>query len=333
MKCAAVNMRSSSVCPVRFSTVASNHAGVRGSKNETSQAGRPATETVPRTCAFETPTQKGTGSVIGPDCDDSTHRPSGVERSQRRAPITIPPPSPRMLYDARSGAATRQSLVCRLVESAASRSTYASERRDRQTRPARAMIAVPSARRPDRRQCDAPTRRGRTTDDDERDRVWAPRRRNRRAVAPGTAGSSHPAHAARREDDPEPRDPVLVAVEHRGLELKRAAPRDDAEGKDVGSSFAREDDSPGRGCREARGGRLDFRERHAAARRASERVVQHADDGPDREQSHCDRGQTPDPSSRGQRPATVPQHAHLPSIIRPRRVAEPRPMMSALAVG
>ncbi len=107
MKCAVVIICSFSVRDVRFSIATWNQAGVRGSKNETSQTGWPATVPLPTHVGVPQP---------GPE----RHR----LRDRRRLPRLDPPsagrPVPALAADddaavaaahlvgARSGAPTRQ---------------------------------------------------------------------------------------------------------------------------------------------------------------------------------------------------------------------------------
>src|SRR5579864_2404872 len=114
MKCDAAIIRESSVKYVPRSIVTVNHAGVPGSKNEMRQAGRPPTVVLPRTCASVTWTQPGTGCVNGL-CGDMTHFLLVGERSQRRAPTTMPAQPPTTWYATRSGAWTRHALRAECV--------------------------------------------------------------------------------------------------------------------------------------------------------------------------------------------------------------------------
>src|SRR6516225_10155386 len=64
MKCATAVMSSTIVRPVDFSTLASNQAGVSGSKNETTHTGLPPTVSSPSTRALLTDAQNGCGCAV-----------------------------------------------------------------------------------------------------------------------------------------------------------------------------------------------------------------------------------------------------------------------------
>ena len=103
MKCATAIMSSSSVCPVALSIRARNHAGVVGSKNETSHTSCPRTVSVPSTRASETADQNGTGWRIGGSCTERTQRLCGVARSQRELPMMIDAEWPLIVYESPLG--------------------------------------------------------------------------------------------------------------------------------------------------------------------------------------------------------------------------------------
>src|SRR5690348_7844363 len=97
-------MSSRSVCPVALSIRAWNHAGVVGSKNETSHTRWPATVSEPSTRASDTAAQNGTGCWIGGSCTERTQRLCGVARSQRKWPMMIEDEWPRIVYERPLGA-------------------------------------------------------------------------------------------------------------------------------------------------------------------------------------------------------------------------------------
>src|SRR5256885_8917320 len=103
MKCAAVIIDSSTVRNVLRSIVASNHAGVAGSKNETCHVRALA----PTRYASVHPAQKGCGWRTDGSWTDDSHFASFVGRSQRLCPMITDSENPEIRYASRSGATAR----------------------------------------------------------------------------------------------------------------------------------------------------------------------------------------------------------------------------------
>src|SRR5262245_35739803 len=103
MKCAAVTISSRRVREVRRSIVASNQAGVSGSKKDT----RTVRGVEARRYAFVARCQNGCGWRTGGSCVEAVHGARGVGRSQRLLPMITEDEPPAIVYASRSGATAR----------------------------------------------------------------------------------------------------------------------------------------------------------------------------------------------------------------------------------
>ena len=130
MKWAAATMWRTRGRSVRRSKVTVKNAPSPGSANDTVSQ-RPSTE---RRCAFVARSHSVFGCGSAGFCDDGTQRPRGEFWSQRRVPITMPPPSPSTAYDMRFGRSRRQRATIASVGLEARCSMYVTPASERYAR-------------------------------------------------------------------------------------------------------------------------------------------------------------------------------------------------------